>query len=163
MRGYFTTGIEDPDEAVARARQIPSMSERDLVSEVTCRQPWVHGSKRATACAERARVSPHLAVSTIGVKTIDRRRTGASRLHAYDPSGEADAAAIDDLRPDGVVLSNGPGDPRDARSPLLGTVRHCIDRYPTLAICLGHQLAGLALGGRSRTAPVRPPRRETIP
>jgi carbamoyl-phosphate synthase small subunit len=61
------------------------------------------------------------------------------------------AAGVSDLeasRPDAVVLSNGPGDPADL-SDRLEVVRHAIEHYPTLGICLGHQLIGLAVGGRT--------------
>jgi carbamoyl-phosphate synthase small subunit len=67
------------------------------------------------------------------------------------PAG-IDSEDIDRLHPDGVVLSNGPGDPTTLTT-LMPSVRHAIDRYPVLAICLGHQLAGLALGARIRKLP----------
>lgn len=140
MRGYFTTRIEDPEEAVAMACQVPSMAERDLVADVSASAPrgqFEHQDGPA----------PRIALLDFGVKASIERELRLRGLSVTSFPAGTEAAAIDALRPDGVVLSNGPGDP-EALLPLLGTVRHCIDRYPTLAICLGHQLAGLALGAR---------------
>ncbi len=140
LRGFCTTHVEDPDDAVGRARQIPPMGERDLVLEVT-----------ADEAQERARPgaspTPRIAVIDYGVKeSILRQLEHNGCFVSVLPAG-ATSADVDAQRPDGVVLSNGPGDP-ETQMALLGTVRHIVERYPTLAICLGHQLAGLALGGR---------------
>ncbi len=146
LRGFVTSRVEDPEEAVDRARQVPAMSEQNLVGEVTVPEARVRpGTDDGSAPAR-------IVVLDYGVKRsildqLAREGCTLSVLPAH-----ADREAIDAFGPDGIVLSNGPGDP-ESLTALLGTVRHCIDRYPTLAICLGHQLAGLALGGRIRKLP----------
>lgn len=140
MRGFFTTRIEDPEEAVERARQIPAMADRDLVAEVTAAAP--RGDLE-----EGDGSAPRIALLDFGVKSSIERELRLRGLSVTSLPAGTGAAEIDALRPEGIVLSNGPGDP-ETLMPLLGSIRHCIDRYPTLAICLGHQLAGLALGAR---------------
>lgn len=60
--------------------------------------------------------------------------------------------AVYDIKPDGIVLSNGPGDPK-AIQPYLGKIKSIVSRYPTLGICLGHQLIALAFGGNTFKLP----------
>jgi carbamoyl-phosphate synthase small subunit len=139
LRGWFTTGIEDPDEAVVRARAVPPMAERKLVEEVTTAQ--------LLARPERGEGSPRVLVLDFGVKESILYQLERHGCRVMVAPADSDEAAIDAVAPDGVVLSNGPGDP-EVLAPLAGTVRHVLERYPTLAICLGHQLAGLALGAR---------------
>lgn len=154
LRGWFTTRIEDPEEAIARAQAVPPMADRDVVSEVTTGRIHERDGKPASGSGDGSPGGdrPLVAVLDFGVKE--------SILHQLDrhgcrvivaPAGTS-PADIDALSPDGIVLSNGPGDP-EALAPLLGAVRHVIDRYPTLAICLGHQVAGLALGARTVKLP----------
>ena len=139
MRGFFTTSLAEPEEAIAMARQVPPMAQRDLVGDVTTPQIETRDGMPA---------GPRVAVMDFGVKSSIVRELARRGCRVTVLPAGIDAADIDGLRPDGIVLSNGPGDP-ETLSPLLPTVRHCIDRYPTLAICLGHQLAGLAMGGKT--------------
>lgn len=143
MRGFFTTKLVDPEEAVAMARQVPPMATRDLVGDVTTPQIETRDGMPA---------GPRVAVMDFGVKSSIVRELARRGCRVTVMPAGTEAATIDSLRPDGIVLSNGPGDP-ETLAPLLPAVRHCIDRYPTLAICLGHQLAGLALGGKTRRLP----------
>lgn len=88
---------------------------------------------------------PHIVVVDYGAKNsiieeLVRRQARITVLPA-----KASPEDVQNLKPDGVVLSNGPGDPQSLRE-LLPTVRHVLDHYPTLGICLGHQLVGLAEG-----------------
>ncbi|MBD3162630.1 MAG: glutamine-hydrolyzing carbamoyl-phosphate synthase small subunit [Candidatus Eisenbacteria bacterium] len=140
LRGICTTRIEDPDEAVQRARALPPISERNLVADVTRDGAETRGDPDAPI---------RIVLLDYGAKESIARRLVALAGSVTILPADATPARIDEVRPHGVVLSNGPGDPA-AVPELIPAVRHCIERYPTLAICLGHQLAGLALGARTR-------------
>jgi carbamoyl-phosphate synthase small subunit len=156
MRGVVATGSVDPLELVERARAIPQMEGRDLVREVTCAEPYVW---RATTLEEagefgvpperRAARTLRIAAYDFGIKhNILRRLT----LHNCDvhvfPAGTP-AGDLLAIEPDGVFLSNGPGDP-SALPYAIENVRRLVDRdMPMFGICLGHQVMGLALGGRT--------------
>jgi carbamoyl-phosphate synthase small subunit len=156
MRGVIATGAVDPDELVARARDIAPMEGTDLVREVTCAQPYEWPASSLEQAGEfgiaperRARTRLRIAAYDFGIKhNILRRLT----LHGCDvtvfPAG-APASDLIAARPDGVFLSNGPGDPA-ALPYAIDNVRQIIDTdTPTFGICLGHQIMGLALGGRT--------------
>jgi carbamoyl-phosphate synthase small subunit len=156
MRGVIATGSVDPLELVERARAIPQMEGSDLVREVTCAEPYVW---RATTLEEagefgvpperRAARTLRIAAYDFGIKhNILRRLT----LHNCDvhvfPAGTP-AGDLLAIEPDGVFLSNGPGDP-SALPYAIENVRRLVDRdMPLFGICLGHQVMGLALGGRT--------------
>jgi carbamoyl-phosphate synthase small subunit len=156
MRGVIATGSVDPLELVERARAIPQMEGSDLVREVTCAEPYVW---RATTLEEagefgvpperRAARTLRIAAYDFGIKhNILRRLT----LHNCDvhvfPAGTP-ASDLLAIEPDGVFLSNGPGDP-SALPYAIENVRQLVDRdMPMFGICLGHQVMGLALGGRT--------------
>lgn len=91
---------------------------------------------------------PHIVVVDYGVKTsilTELQRRGA-RITVVPPTTDEDGLRT--LSPDGVILSNGPGDPASIPE-VLPAVRYIIDNYPTMGICLGHQLIGLAEGART--------------
>ena len=143
LRGICTTRVEDPEEAVQRARALDPISQQNLVAEATRDGVETLGDAGAPV---------RIVLLDYGAKeSIARRLVKLGCAVTILPAGAA-AEEIDRQRPGGVVLSNGPGDPA-AAPELLPAVRHCIERYPTLAICLGHQLAGLALGARTRKLP----------
>ncbi|HJU06417.1 MAG TPA: glutamine-hydrolyzing carbamoyl-phosphate synthase small subunit [Nitrospiraceae bacterium] len=143
----------DPDRAVERARNAPSIVGRDLVAEVACDRvyEWTHGSGTwtpngggvvgATDAPGRFRV----VVYDFGVKqNILRRLVDVGCAVTVVPASTP-AEAVAALRPDGVVLSNGPGDPEGVPYAIKAT-QALIGRYPILGICLGHQILGLAMG-----------------
>ena len=143
LRGVVTTERSEVDGLLAEVRDIPPMSGRALVEEVTCRQAYEvqpTGGRELTA---------HLAVYDFGVKanilrSLADRGAHLTVLPASTPAGECLALGVD-----GVLLSNGPGDP-EPLSQVIETVRElALSGTPVFGICLGHQLLGLALGGRT--------------
>jgi carbamoyl-phosphate synthase small subunit len=133
MRAVAVAGDASVDEAVNTVRSQPEMAGRALVAEVSTREPYVYSD------VGRVRV----AVVDYGCKrSILRRLAGGGAAVTVFPH-EASADELAEF--DGVVLSNGPGDPE----PLVdetATVRQLLGRVPVLGICLGHQLLGLATG-----------------
>ncbi len=150
LNGVLVHGAADPEELRARARALPSMAGRNLVDGVTCAAPypWTEGKTwggSPLAPTPRYRVVAY----DYGVKrSILRELTSAgfdvTVVPAQTPAEEALA-----LDPDAIFLSNGPGDPAAVEyAPPI--VRALYERKPTFGICLGHQILGLALGGRVR-------------
>jgi carbamoyl-phosphate synthase small subunit len=151
LRGLISTDARLSDAAlIERVRATPGLEGRDLVREVTCaaRYAWDEPSWRhAEEAASRAEVRHHVVAYDFGVKrNILRRLVDAgcrvTVVPAMTPASEALA-----LAPDGIFLSNGPGDP--AAVPYAATAcRALVDSgKPLFGICLGHQILGIALGG----------------
>ncbi|HOD28804.1 MAG TPA: glutamine-hydrolyzing carbamoyl-phosphate synthase small subunit [Syntrophales bacterium] len=155
MRGILTTETEDLDGLLQRVRSYPGLVGRDLVKAVTCNRPYrwqdgravpLDGPLTAAARAEAAR--RRVVVLDCGVKyTILRHleRLGCEVLVVPARTAARDILAC---RPDGVLLSNGPGDPA-ALPDIVATVRQLVGNVPLFGICLGHQILGQALGGRT--------------
>jgi len=150
LRGLITTEIDDPAECVELARQSPTMQGADLVATVapTDSFEWTEGLDCDFNTA-RSDVTTHRIVAIdCGMKRnilrhlVDR----AGPVHVVPPT--VSAAEILDQCPDGVLVSNGPGDPA-AAGRTIETLRQLIGQVPIFGICLGHQLLALALGGAS--------------
>ena len=161
MRGLISTVDLDPESLVRRARELPSMEGQDLVPLVTCRQPywWPQFPKESAggdACATETdlktlwsqRSGKKVVLYDYGVKFNIIRSLIERGLHVLVVPATTPAEAVLSLKPDGIVLSNGPGDPA-AVTYAVDNVRQCLGAAPVFGICLGHQLLGLALGGRT--------------
>jgi carbamoyl-phosphate synthase small subunit len=139
MSGAFGTAAES--DLLAAARIEPGTSGVDLVSDVTTAEPYTVGSGRFRVVAY-----------DFGIKaTITRHLAGFATVEVV-PADTA-AAAILERRPDGVFLSNGPGDPEMVETATANLVALMEARVPIFGICLGHQLLSRALGGHTFKLP----------
>ena len=151
--------ISSVDLDVARlrekARALPGLVGRDLVAEVTAAAPftWKTG---AWDLAKGYRPAPPARFNVVafdaGIKfnILRQLRTAGCEVTVVPASTRAEAVL--EYRPDGVFLSNGPGDPEGVPY-LIDSVRALIGRVPIFGICLGHQIIGLAAGGQTYKLP----------
>jgi len=146
MRGLITTDDSPAAELVERARALPPMAGSDFVGEVTCRESysWSDGLEHTGPRSSSRSIG--IVVIDYGVKWNILRTLVQSDCDVTVVPAKTTASEVLDLKPDGVVLSNGPGDPA-AVVYGVATTRELISQVPVFGICLGHQLVGLALGG----------------
>ena len=143
----------DPRRAVEKAQLAPPIVGRDLVSEVTCVTPyrWSEGSgvwrpqNGDTAEGPAGQSRFRVVALDFGIKRNILRRLVDVGCDVTVVPATTSAEAVEALGPDGVVLSNGPGDPA-AVPYAIETVRKLMGRRPLFGICLGHQILGLAVG-----------------
>ena len=150
MRGVISTTEKDVDKLVARARAIRKMDGTDLSSVVTTKKeyPWTEGpidpGRIITPEVPRHKVIAY----DYGIKhNILRMLTGSFCDVTVVPA-KTTAEDVLAMKPDGIFLSNGPGDPEPV-TYAQNNIRGLIGRVPVFGICLGHQLIGLALGGKT--------------
>ncbi len=143
--GLFTDPLPPPDECVDRVRAAPGMEGRNLVPLVTTPEAYTSPERPAEA---RYRV----ALVDFGVKRTILRRLAAAGCDVVVHPAATPADVVLAGEPDGVMLSNGPGDPA-AVTGAAETVRALLGRVPVFGICLGHQITGLALGARTVKLP----------
>ena len=156
MRGVLWAGSTprpDSQTLVERARNSPSMAGLDLATRVSTPQSydWNHGIVRASPSDREgadAGIRHHVVAYDFGIKrNILRRLVHSGCRVTVVPAGTT-ADDVLGLKPDGVFLSNGPGDPE----PLdyqAQQIRKLVGKTPIFGICLGHQILGLALGGKT--------------
>ena len=141
MKAGISTAAQDPEAFWTRVRSAPDIVGRDLVKDVTCTEPydWPMGGPGT---------GPRIAVMDCGVKYNILRQLASRGCHVTVVPAHTPFEGVMAAEPDGVVLSNGPGDPA-AVTYAIETIRALMGRVPMLGICLGHQLLGLAYGGRT--------------
>lgn len=152
MRGALSNQNPRPDRLLELARQSPSMSGSDLVPLVTCRQPytWQEPSDHrwySSVSSPAALRDPilHVVAYDFGIKRNILRLLAARGCRVTVVPAATSAADALALHPDGVFLSNGPGDPA-AVTYAIAAVRDLLGWVPILGICLGHQILALAVG-----------------
>jgi carbamoyl-phosphate synthase small subunit len=157
LRGVIATGDGlSADSLVDRARSLPAMEGSDFVRDVTCPAPFdwpqedpddfgIEPARRATKGASRVRIAAY----DYGMKWNILRRLSAHGCDVRVYPAMTPASELLATRPDGVFLSNGPGDPA-ALAYAINNARSLVESgVPTFGICLGHQILGLAMGGQT--------------
>lgn len=154
LNGCILTGAS-PDEAaaLARARDCPSMAGQDLARVVSCSElhvwnegEWALGKGFTQLSDPRF----HVVAFDFGVKRNILRMLASRGCRVTVVPAQTPAADVLDLRPDGVFLSNGPGDPEPCDYAIAAIREILAARVPTYGICLGHQLLGLASGAKTK-------------
>ncbi len=138
IRAGLIVGSDDGNEAVELARAAPDISAQSLIPPVSCKEPYhLEGS------------GPRVAVIDLGIKhnIIKSLRSRNADLYIYPHDTPSDE--ILSCRPDALFISNGPGDPILATGAV-HAVKNLIGEIPVFGICMGNQICGLALGGRTR-------------
>jgi carbamoyl-phosphate synthase small subunit len=170
MRGVISTTVSDPDALIARARSIRKMDGTDLARVVSTKTAYefdasdsrnqsgdslLPASKAGRPILDAG--SPrqgwetttlHVVAYDFGIKQNILRMLTREGCRVTVVPAETTAEDVFALKPDGVFLSNGPGDPEPV-DYAVNAIRKMMGRVPVFGICLGHQLCGLALGGRT--------------
>ena len=177
QEGVISTVDEDPKSLVAKAKASPGLIGRDLVKEVCCKESftwgqgtwqWPQGYSEPSAGRQAPSTEREAEQLSLFASRFTLHASREFRVVAYDcgikwnilrqlvSSGcdvivvpaSTTAEQVLELTPDGIFLSNGPGDPEGVPY-LIEAVRNLIGKRPIFGICLGHQIIGLALGGRT--------------
>jgi carbamoyl-phosphate synthase small subunit len=144
MRGVAAAGDQPTDEVRAALAASPTMNGLDLASSATIKREYVEGSPQARY---------HVVAYDYGMKRNILRLFAQNDCRVTVVPAKTPAARVRELEPDGIFLSNGPGDPA-AVGYAISAIRDLADgRVPMFGICLGHQLLGLALGGATLKLP----------
>lgn len=156
MRGVISTNVSDPEALVQRARSIRKMEGTDLARVVSTKSiydfdaddgrnqtgdPYLPGQLDAGK-------QLHVVAYDFGIKHNILRMLSRENCRVTVVPAETRAETVLEMKPDGIFLSNGPGDPEPV-DYAVKAIRNFLGRVPVFGICLGHQLTGLALGGRT--------------
>ena len=152
LRGMISTEDLDPGSLRQKALAAPTTSDEDLVAEVTCAEPyeWTEPVDPAWQLVPGLAESEgrlHVVAYDCGIKHNIMRQLTASGCRVTVVPADTTAEETLALQPDGVFLSNGPGDPENVPHTI-SSVQALIGKVPIFGICLGHQVLALALGGK---------------
>jgi carbamoyl-phosphate synthase small subunit len=158
MRAVISTSDLDPDSLVKKAKEVPSMQGSDLVGFVTTKKPYfwrynqpdyINLEKLNDPLIWRFRGKKHSVVALdFGIKYNIVRCLEQAGCEVLVVPAKTDAQTIMSLKPEGIFLSNGPGDPEPV-TYAVETIRQLLGKAPIFGICLGMQLLGLAMGGKT--------------
>ncbi len=152
MRGVVSRLELQADSLVAKARAIPSMEGRDLAETVSTKQRYVWDAPSIALTPGEQPPTPeptfHVVAYDYGIKQNILRRLVSEGCRVTVVPALTSAEDVLSLQPDGVFLSNGPGDPAPLQEEA-ANVRKLFGKKPIFGICLGHQILGLAFGGKT--------------
>ena len=159
MRAYISTSDLNPVSLVEKAKRLPSMAGLDLARGVSTDKPYFWSEGKIYPCSLKTEELNgsvwreknkrfHVVAFDFGIKYNILRRLENAGCEIIVVPASADAAAVKAIKPDGIFLSNGPGDPEPV-TYAVETIRALLEYKPVFGICLGHQLLGLALGGKT--------------
>ncbi|HZB88603.1 MAG TPA: glutamine-hydrolyzing carbamoyl-phosphate synthase small subunit [Terracidiphilus sp.] len=159
MRGVISTDVSNPDALVQKARNIRKMDGTDLARVVSTKLIYTFDSDDsrnqsgdfllpAALVREVGAREQHVVAYDFGIKQNILRMLTREGCRVTVVPAETSADDVLALKPDGVFLSNGPGDPEPVEYAVK-SIRQMLGRVPIFGICLGHQLCGLALGGKT--------------
>jgi carbamoyl-phosphate synthase small subunit len=155
MRGAISTEDLNPESLVQKANESPKLEGRDLVKQVTRKSQfvWEEGFKPSWDVAEMSLVSHrsdpyHVIVYDFGIKNNILRCLASLNCELTIVPADTPAEKVLQLNPHGIFLSNGPGDPA-AVEYAIENIKQLIGKKPIFGICLGHQILGLAFGGKT--------------
>jgi len=160
MRGVISTVESNTDVLVAKARSIRKMDGTDLARVVSIKSVYTFDSTDSRNQTgdpllavgldqnDEARKRLHVVAYDFGIKLNILRMLVREGCRVTVVPAETSAEDVFDLKPDGVFLSNGPGDPEPV-DYAVRAIRKFLGRVPVFGICLGHQLTGIALGGKT--------------
>ena len=160
QRAVITRRVNDPAAAVAAALKHPQLEGRDLVREVTAQKPYTwdeplwHGAGLdpnggGDPFANKPPVRHHVVAYDYGIKRGILRHLRSSGCSVTVVPATTTAKEALSLKPDGVFLSNGPGDPAALPYTVESARELVASKIPVFGICLGHQILGQALGGKT--------------
>jgi carbamoyl-phosphate synthase small subunit len=149
LRGVISSAEPEAARLIEAARRAPSMEGLDLVPYVTCAEPyhWAEGGPGEWGVPPSSQPY-HVVAYDFGMKRNILRLLAERGCRVTVVPATTPAAVVLALNPDGIFLSNGPGDPA-AVTYAVAAVRELLGKKPLFGICLGHQILGLALGGNT--------------
>jgi carbamoyl-phosphate synthase small subunit len=156
QNGALMAGDIDVDKAIEAARKFPGLKGMDLAKEVSTREtyPWREGELDLDSNRFRTGDSKFRVVAyDFGVKQNILRMLAERGCDVTVVPAQTPAAEVLAMRPDGVFLSNGPGDPEPCDYAVQAIREFIAKKVPTYGICLGHQLLGLAVGAKTMKMP----------
>ena len=156
QQAVISTKPTDRQKLVAQANRLPSLEGRDLVKEVTCKEPyeWCEGEWELNngetffKSAPRIPSNYFIVAYDFGIKRNILRKLVQAGCRIKVVPASMPAKDVLAMNPSGIFLSNGPGDPAAVKYALKN-VKYLVGKIPIFGICLGHQILSLALGART--------------
>lgn len=149
LKGIVSTDVGDPDALVQKAKNWTGLVGQDMVSRVTCAQPYCWKDNNPAPGTNFNSAGPgefKVVAIDFGLKYNQLRLLAQRGCQIQIVPAQTSAESILAMNPDGIFLSNGPGDPAGVPG-VVDTIKALLGKKPIFGICLGHQILGLAYGG----------------